>query len=99
MVPLECNVHGWMHAYLGVLDHPYFAVSGADGTFTIEGGDGTAYETVFMTDLSDATSHIAHSYTAIGLYRFMALCSHLRFILDSATNADLDATLFPSARP
>jgi hypothetical protein len=36
MIPIECNVHGWMQAYIGVLDHPYFAVSAADGTFTIE---------------------------------------------------------------
>lgn len=35
MVPIECNVHGWMSAYVGVLDHPYFAVSGDDGTFSI----------------------------------------------------------------
>ncbi len=37
MVPLECNVHGWMHAWAGVLPHPYFAVSGADGSYTIKG--------------------------------------------------------------
>src|SRR5438309_6172502 len=37
MVPLECNVHGWMHAFVGVLPHPFFAVSGADGSFTIQG--------------------------------------------------------------
>ncbi|HEX9729922.1 MAG TPA: carboxypeptidase regulatory-like domain-containing protein [Gemmatimonadales bacterium] len=37
MVPLECNVHGWMNAYVGVVDHPYFAVSGADGSFSIGG--------------------------------------------------------------
>jgi hypothetical protein len=37
MVPLECNVHGWMHAWLGVLPHPFFAVSGTDGSFTIKG--------------------------------------------------------------
>ncbi len=37
MVPLECSVHGWMNAYLGVVDHPYFATSGADGTFSIPG--------------------------------------------------------------
>jgi len=36
-VPLECNVHGWMHAWLGVLPHPFFSVSGADGGFTIKG--------------------------------------------------------------
>lgn len=37
MVPLECNVHGWMKAWLGVLPHPFFGVSGADGTFKITG--------------------------------------------------------------
>ena len=42
MVPLECSVHGWMKAYVGVVEHPYFAVSGSDGTFTISGlPDGT----------------------------------------------------------
>lgn len=35
MVPFKCDVHGWMNAYVGVLDHPYFAVSAEDGTFTI----------------------------------------------------------------
>ncbi len=37
MVPLECNVHGWMKAYVGVVDHPYFAVSSESGTFSIGG--------------------------------------------------------------
>ncbi len=37
MVPLECNVHGWMNAYVGVVEHPYFAVSAEDGSFTISG--------------------------------------------------------------
>lgn len=37
MVNLECNVHGWMHASLGVLPHPFFAVSGTDGSYTIKG--------------------------------------------------------------
>ena len=36
MVPLECNVHGWMHAYVGVLSHPFFATSGEDGSFSIK---------------------------------------------------------------
>jgi carboxypeptidase family protein len=29
-------VHGWMNAYVGVLDHPYFAVTAADGTFDLK---------------------------------------------------------------
>jgi hypothetical protein len=35
MIPLECSVHGWMHAYVGVLPHPYFATTGDDGTYAI----------------------------------------------------------------
>ena len=34
-VPVRCDVHPWMHVALGVVDHPYFAVSGADGAFTL----------------------------------------------------------------
>lgn len=37
MVNLECNVHGWMHSYVGVRPDPFFAVSGQDGSFTIKG--------------------------------------------------------------
>jgi uncharacterized protein (DUF2141 family) len=37
MVALECNVHGWMNAFLGVLPHPFFAVTGTDGSFSIKG--------------------------------------------------------------
>ena len=37
MVSTKCNVHPWMQAYLGVVDHPFFAVSGADGSFEITG--------------------------------------------------------------
>jgi plastocyanin len=37
MVPFKCDVHSWMNAWVGVLDHPYFAVTGADGSFTLEG--------------------------------------------------------------
>jgi plastocyanin len=37
MVPFKCDVHGWMNAYAGVLDHPYFAVTGDDGKFSLKG--------------------------------------------------------------
>lgn len=35
MVKFKCDVHPWMNAYIGVLGHPYYAVSGEDGTFKI----------------------------------------------------------------
>jgi plastocyanin len=37
MVPFKCDVHPWMHAWIGVLDHPYYAVTGADGSFSLKG--------------------------------------------------------------
>jgi hypothetical protein len=46
MVPFKCDVHGWMSAYVGVVDHPYFGTTAPDGkvvlgnlppgTYTIE---------------------------------------------------------------
>jgi hypothetical protein len=35
IVQVECNVHGWMHAVLVVTDHPYYALTDANGAFTI----------------------------------------------------------------
>ena len=37
MIRVKCNIHHWMHAYIGVVDNPYFAVSRQDGSFTITG--------------------------------------------------------------
>jgi hypothetical protein len=36
MVPFKCDVHGWMNAYVGVLDHPYFSVTSKDGKFDLK---------------------------------------------------------------
>lgn len=36
IIHVNCNVrHTWMHAYLFVAEHPYHAVTGPDGRFTI----------------------------------------------------------------
>jgi plastocyanin len=37
MVPFQCDVHGWMNAYVGVLAHPFFGVTGTDGAFDLSG--------------------------------------------------------------
>jgi plastocyanin len=37
MVRFKCDVHSWMAAWFGVLSHPFFAVTGADGTFRLAG--------------------------------------------------------------
>jgi hypothetical protein len=36
LIPVKCNQHPWMKAYVGVLKHPYFAVTGEDGAFTLK---------------------------------------------------------------
>lgn len=37
MVEVRCDVHAWMKAWIGVVPHPFFAVTGADGTFHFDG--------------------------------------------------------------
>jgi plastocyanin len=34
-IPVGCDIHPWMRAYVSVLDNPYFAVTGADGAATL----------------------------------------------------------------
>jgi plastocyanin len=36
IIHVKCDVHPWMTAYVGVVPHPYYAVSGEDGTFSIK---------------------------------------------------------------
>jgi plastocyanin len=37
MVPFRCDVHRWMNSFVGVVAHPFFAVTGADGSFQLTG--------------------------------------------------------------
>jgi len=43
-IPFKCDVHPWMGAYLHVVAHPFFAVSGPDGSFEIRGLPAGDYE-------------------------------------------------------
>jgi hypothetical protein len=36
MIPVKCNIHPWMKSYIGVVAHPYFAVTGEDGSFALK---------------------------------------------------------------
>jgi hypothetical protein len=36
MIPIKCNIHSWMHAFLGVVDNPYFAVTDDSGSFSLK---------------------------------------------------------------
>jgi len=33
---VKCDIHPWMNAYVAVVDHPYYAVTGPDGSFELE---------------------------------------------------------------
>lgn len=37
MFPVTCSVHPWMRSYIAVSPHPFFAVTGDDGSFTMSG--------------------------------------------------------------
>lgn len=37
MIPFKCDLHGWMRAYVGVVAHPYFAVTTDGGNFELKG--------------------------------------------------------------
>jgi plastocyanin len=44
MFQVKCDVHGWMTSYVGVFSNPFFAVTGPDGKFTINGLPPGTYE-------------------------------------------------------
>lgn len=35
LMQIKCDIHGWMSTYVGVVEHPFFAVTKADGSFEI----------------------------------------------------------------
>jgi plastocyanin len=44
MFVIKCDVHPWMQSYMGVFSHPFFAVTGPDGKFTIPNLPAGTYE-------------------------------------------------------
>jgi Carboxypeptidase regulatory-like domain len=46
VIPVKCNQHPWMRAYVGVLSHPFYAVTDKDGHFEIKGVPAGTYTIV-----------------------------------------------------
>jgi hypothetical protein len=51
-VTLRCFMHPWMLGYVHVLDHPFYAVTGADGSFEIKGLPAGEYEISVLHEYS-----------------------------------------------
>lgn len=69
MIPVKCNEHPWMKAYIGVTSNPFYAVTGSDGRFVIKGippGDYTleAWTATFGTQEHKVTVRAKESATA-----------------------------------
>ena len=43
---VSCSIHGWMTGYIRVFNHPYFAVTDADGNYEIKGAPAGKYHIV-----------------------------------------------------
>ena len=72
----KCDVHPWMTAYLFVMEHPYFGVSAADGSFSIPGLAAGAYSVVAwheklgerkaqVTVGADGTGAVSFTFTSL----------------------------------
>jgi plastocyanin len=71
MIPVKCNVHSWMRAYIGVMEHPYFAVTRADGSFemtNVPPGDYTV--AAWHEKLGDQTKQIHLAASEHGAVEF-----------------------------
>lgn len=59
MVRLTCDVHPWMVGWVGVVAHPFFAVTSADGTFTMPGIPAGTYDVaVWHEKLGEVTASV-----------------------------------------
>lgn len=58
-IPIRCDMHTWMRAYIVVVDNPYFAVTGEDGAFKIDNIPAGTYKlTVWHETLGEQTKEV-----------------------------------------
>lgn len=58
MVPIKCDVHAWMNAWVGVVNHPYFAVTGPDGAFSLPHLPAGTYEVEAWHEAAGTTTGV-----------------------------------------
>ena len=69
MIPIKCDVHPWMSGSIGVLSHPFYSTTGADGAFDLSGLPAgtytvTAWHEIFGSKSQDITVADGGSATA-----------------------------------
>jgi plastocyanin len=64
-LPVDCNIHPFMHGYVLVQDHPYMAVSSEDGTFEIENIPAGKYEFQFWHEASGYMKNLKYKGGAL----------------------------------
>jgi len=52
-IMVKCDIHTWMRAWWLIVDHPYAAISGKDGSFTIEKVPAGTQEFIAWQDAND----------------------------------------------
>jgi len=61
-IPVKCNGHPWMKSYVAVFKHPFFAITGKDGSFEMNDLPPGAYTLkVWHEKLGTATQQVAVS--------------------------------------
>jgi plastocyanin len=73
MIPVRCNNHPWMEAFLNVAPNPFFAVTGEDGHFAIHGLPPGTYTLVAMQEQlgqQQATATVTTHGTAAAEFSF-----------------------------
>lgn len=60
VIPLTCDIHPWMKGWIMVFDHPFFAITGEDGSFEISGVPSGAQKLViWQASVGYATAGLA----------------------------------------
>jgi hypothetical protein len=74
-IPVKCNVHPWMKAYMAVLPNPYFQVTDKDGKFDLKNLPPGTYTLTAWHELygtSDQTVTIGPKETKAVTFTFKA---------------------------
>ena len=99
MLRIGCDVHRWMTAFVGIVNHPYFATTGVAGTYAIDERtarhlhDPDLARTVRSADSESPRDSRLHQQRRLCVYgdcRWSSLCDFL-LLLSAAVSSARDA--------